>query len=45
MPDLLFLFLRQIVSDFMRTKKQRGSNFPFLSSGDSVSNTKLKIGL
>ena len=36
-PD--FFFSRQIVSDFMRKRKQLGSRFPFRSSVDSVSNT------
>ena len=37
-PDFFF-FSRQIVSDFMRKRKQLGSRFPFRSSVDSVSNT------
>ena len=39
-PDIFF-FSRQIVSDFMRKRKQLGCRFPFRSSVDSVSNTKI----
>ena len=38
-PDIFFC--RQIVSDFMRKRKQLGCRFPFRSSVDSVSNTKI----